>query len=65
MAEGGKTPSFAAKHLRVSHSKCVMSVIFKLAPVPLQLPSLAGRSPCNNQVKKGKTWGWWVRDKQS
>lgn len=57
MAEGGKAPSFAMRYLRVSDSKCVMSVVLKLAPVPLQLQSLAGMSPCKDQVKKGKTGG--------
>lgn len=36
----------------------------KLALVPLQLQLLADRGPCKNQVKKGKTWDWWMRDKQ-
>lgn len=62
MAKGGKAPSFAMRYLSVSNSKCVMSVIFKLAPEPLQLQSLAGMSPYKEQVKKGKTWGWWMRE---
>lgn len=63
-AEGGKAPRFAMKHLHVSNSKCLLSVMFKSAPVPLQLWSMAGVYLCKVQLKKGKTWGWWVGNKQ-
>lgn len=54
-AAGGKAPSFAMKHLHFSNSECLLSVIFKSTPVPLQLWSLAGVWLCNDQLAKGKT----------